>query len=62
MPMVSARLSVRRPDEEVFEAPEGFRVDRSPIRRLAFGYGEPRLAAANLVGGPERPPIRHRMN
>jgi cytochrome P450 len=26
-------------DEEVFEAPEEFRIDRSPNKQLAFGYG-----------------------
>jgi cytochrome P450 len=26
-------------DEEVFEAPDVFRVDRKPNRHLAFGYG-----------------------
>jgi len=26
-------------DEEVFEAPDAFRVDRNPNRHLAFGYG-----------------------
>jgi cytochrome P450 len=26
-------------DEEVFEAPSSFRIDRSPNRHLAFGYG-----------------------
>jgi cytochrome P450 len=26
-------------DEEVFEAPDAFRVDRKPNRHLAFGYG-----------------------
>ena len=26
-------------DEEVFEAPDDFRVDRSPNKHLAFGYG-----------------------
>jgi cytochrome P450 len=26
-------------DEDVFEAPEEFRIDRSPNKQLAFGYG-----------------------
>jgi len=26
-------------DEEVFEAPDAFRIDRNPNRHLAFGYG-----------------------
>jgi cytochrome P450 len=36
-------------DEEIFEAPFEFRVDRSPNRHLAFGVGEHFCLGANLA-------------
>lgn len=36
-------------DEEVFEAPFEFRIDRQPNRHLAFGIGEHFCLGANLA-------------
>jgi cytochrome P450 len=34
-------------DEEVFDAPDAFRIDRNPNRHLAFGYGARTCASAS---------------
>ena len=46
-------------DEDVFDAPCEFRVDRSPNRHIAFGIGEHFCLGANLARLELRVVFRH---
>jgi cholest-4-en-3-one 26-monooxygenase len=46
-------------DEDVFDAPQSFRIDRHPNRHLAFGIGEHFCLGANLARLELRVVFRH---